>query len=185
MARYLARYKLSDRFGGHEVEVLHGFARDDGRLDCKLDSGDVVTVPASDVVSIKPPLPEEPPVGSVVRMGEDGLVFLRGDTDDSPYHWLCAGSPAGYTWEQICVYGTPVRLVPDPQAEPVTLPWMWREPGDRPGDSVVGADLGEVADSIRQGATTTTIRFSPDAARAKALALTTAADQAEAVSNVD
>jgi hypothetical protein len=76
-----------------------------------------------------PALPEEPPYGTVVRAlitnEDEPWVFERlsmtNRTDGK--NWGAAGRDEAYGWADLNVRGTPVRLVPDPFAEPVELPW--------------------------------------------------------------
>jgi hypothetical protein len=84
-----------------------------------------VTLPFSLLTPVKPPLPEEPPVGKVV-LDSRGRVWQR--TQGGRFSWDCVVSSLHeHEWEVVaapCDGRGPVLLVPDPLAgEPIQLPW--------------------------------------------------------------
>ena len=125
----MTRYKLPDELGGAEVKVLHGMAHvsDDGgdhKVDVVIDGLGTLCMPARWLTEVEEPLPEEPPIGSVVRaqlVDEDEPWAWERSTD---HHngpgWYMAGADSTFEWAALCKRGTPVLLVPAP--EPVELP---------------------------------------------------------------
>jgi hypothetical protein len=147
----------------------------------------VVVIQREHLTGLAPELPEEPPNGSVVGIGEPcGASLWQRDVDeyeerDERGEWQGLHDKCWYSWVDICALGTPVRLVPDPAAN-VELPW--RVPAN---EVSVGAEVivdvnddGEVVERVRlvMGGYHQTL-FTPAGARAKAGALAAAADAAE------
>lgn len=102
------------------------------------------------------PVPEEPPVGSVVLIdGEAAQRFEDNDLADNPdAHWASVGSPSRWTWVQICdlaLPGGPLPMVLDPFEVPVALPWKHE---DADGDIVeIKHDGGNLGVYVRTSAT--------------------------------
>jgi len=116
------RYTLPAELGGGEVEVLHGLARDDGRVNCRLPAGAVIALPFSLLTPVKPPpLPPEPSISAVVLDGR-GLVWQRTHRGV----WECFEEDISADWAGLCASYSPsqppIPLVPDPAAVPVELP---------------------------------------------------------------
>jgi hypothetical protein len=121
------RYLFPDDLGGGEHEALTSFcskAGNDWRFRFDLPGIGLVDIPEGALTEVKPPLPEEPPVGSLVHLASDYGVYER-----VARGWLNAGDAAGkaFDWDTLIRLNSgdaPVRLVPDPFAEPVELPSM-------------------------------------------------------------
>jgi len=120
------RYKLPEALGGGEYEALTDYrskAGDDWRFRFRIPDVGLVDVPAESLTEVKPPLPPEPPVGSVV-LDQNGRVWQSRagrPGPDSVSQWQSVmGGQQPWTY-----VGTlkPTLLVPDPFAEPVELPW--------------------------------------------------------------
>lgn len=72
------RYKLPEALGGGEYEALTDYrskAGDDWRFRFRIPDVGLVDVPAESLTEVKPPLPPEPPTGSVVR-DKHGRVWV-------------------------------------------------------------------------------------------------------------
>lgn len=113
----MTAYRLPDELGGGEVEVLHGMARGDGRVDCKvIGVGITLNLPYRSLVKVEP---VEPPDGTVVAVGGTELIYKRLNGS-----WWGCGEAHPIPWEVVSdpAYGKMVRLVPDPAAG-VELPW--------------------------------------------------------------
>lgn len=88
-----------------------------------------VRLPLGLLTEVKPPLPEEPPVGAVVRadfaapdVARQLWVFEHAEIPaPNGNSWYGAGRDEAFSWADICALGTPVSLIPAP--EPVELPW--------------------------------------------------------------
>lgn len=136
-------------------------------------------VPARLLDKVEPPLPPEPPMGAVVTLTPKRpaeRVFSR-DDESSPYKsepWF--GEDGWWSWEEICSLGTPVRLVPDPFAEPVELPWVHAFEEGEPIKVWASSASNRAAYVEGWG------HLAADDARDMAKALWAAADQAEAAS---
>lgn len=129
----MTTYRLPEAFGGGEMEehrkVSGGTEAPTGTVAFLLD-GCLVCVAKALLTEVKPPLPAEPAVGSFVHLASYYGVYERVDRG-----WLNAGDAAGNAleWDTLIRLNSgdaPVRLVPDPFAEPVEVPW---EHEDREG----------------------------------------------------
>lgn len=97
----MSTYKLAAALGGgtlesvdtsHETEVGFLFAGVD----------ETVYLPRKLLTLVKPPLPPEPPPGSVVQT-EAGSVFRRGrDSYPGARSWVGVGGVGHYTWAELC-----------------------------------------------------------------------------------
>ena len=174
----MSSYKLPDILGGGVVKVLHGMAREDDLVDCVLSDGSHLVLPLRRLTKVEDPLPEEPPVGSVVRaqlVDEDEPWMWQRTTPTIGYGagWYAAGLGMCFEWAALCTRGTPVLLVPAP--EPVELPWRGESNGTRPiavtqrSINTVRVDVGRDEGFNIEAAT----------ARDMARALWTAADRSE------
>jgi len=122
------KYRLPDALGGMELPEDTGGQLDSecGEYLLRFDIPDVgvVRVQRSALVEVKPPLPPEPPVGAY-RVG--GVLCMR-VTPVSDKCWVYQTADGMFdemTFAGLCsLFGSDVtRLVPDPFAEPVELPW--------------------------------------------------------------
>jgi hypothetical protein len=167
-------YQLPEALGAGEYEeyrhVSGGTEAPHGTV-AFLINGCLVCVAAALLVEVVPPLPEEPPVGSVVLDRHDrawqNVACGRGD-------WCCTVDDLGADWEELNQeHGPLTRLIPAPVVEPVTLPWH--------GKSIYSSPV-EVSLSkehpICVGVDGVLVSLAPDIADAMAAALTTAAAKA-------
>jgi len=123
------RYKLPEALGGGELDE---YRHVDGGTEAPVGTvaflveGCIVAVARGLLTEVKPPLPEEPPFGAVV-LDSDEQAWQRfmptPPGDRSGVEWSCAGEGADECWAGLQTYGPLTRLVPDPFAEPVELPW--------------------------------------------------------------
>lgn len=121
------KYQLPEDLGGDECVLLPGTVtlQDLPAVKVKTDGGRYLIVQTFDLtpIPVKPKLPEEPPVNSVVVVSGEGgrlrLVFTRGYTG-----WMLAGEDRWFTWAEVCKFGTPTLLVPDPLAGAPELPFI-------------------------------------------------------------
>ncbi len=183
----MTTYRLPEALGGGEMESDEGLG--DGTVRNPSLIGFCIDdhwfwVAEGLLTKVAPPLPEEPPVGSVVRAHfrlpgddadlEDPWVFEH-SADTRENHWYGAGLGEGFTWAAVCALGTPVLLIPDPFAEPVELPWELPVYGDTLTVAVDGIGVGlGYSDGVG--------RLTTGDARVAARALWTAADKAERAS---
>jgi hypothetical protein len=127
----MTRYRLPDDLGGSEVnehEIDPALTVDGrrGRI-VRTDAGTVLAVAEDHLTLVPPPLPPEPEFGAVLRC-DDGYLHIRKGRS-----WNDHGD--GYcTWAELnTAHDRPlVRLVPDPFAEPVELPWRLTFDDDEP-----------------------------------------------------
>jgi hypothetical protein len=178
----MTRYKLPEALGGGEVIV--GERWPDGRTTVTapmVDDGTVhLRLPLDLLTEVAEPLPEEPPIGSVVRaqlVDEDEPRMWQLITDhDYGAGWYAAGLGMCFEWAALCKRGTPVPLVPAPA--PVDLPWNLRDisgVADRfamvqPGGHLSILTIGDRRESY-------SVVLAPTQARDMARALWTAADR--------
>lgn len=133
------RYTLPLEMGGYECEIIGGLAKDGNRVQCEFEVVSLgvtalLTLPFRLLTPVKPPLPAEPPEGSLVACGiglrrtnplpiarrwADGWEFYAGGPDEHDGSWRAVVSFA-----RAHSGSDPVLLVPDPFAEPVQLPWQ-------------------------------------------------------------
>lgn len=174
----MSRYKMPEVLGGGEFEEhprgTPTAAEAPSGTVAFLINGCLVCVAAGLLTAVKPPLPEEPPVGSFVLVTVQSKVLHR--RNDAGIDWWDYLGKCWLTWAQVCELGTPVRLVPAP--EPVELPWAYH----RDSKSIVIVRLGSINSScpVRIDTRDDYEYVSADAAREMARALNTAADKAEA-----
>lgn len=175
------RYRLPDVLGGGEFG---------GYVFCGVATFEVpgvgrLMLPEDSVVEVASPLPPEPAVGEFVACGAAGnlLPFFR--RWDEGWGAVGGSDPRGWTWAEICARaqerrgGPPVRLVPDPFAEPVELPWASQPYAQGLMRTVVHLSSDGVVDENGNGITGVAVAMPPEMARAKARALLAAADRAE------
>lgn len=119
------RYRLPESLGGGEFEAFIDYHRV-GELGADFVRFDVPGVGLVDIergglTEVKPPLPPEPPIGSVVR-DKNGRVWvsLQGPT---PYVWQSTVGGKERWADLVAGRGPLTLLVPDPFAEPVELPY--------------------------------------------------------------
>ena len=173
----MARYRLPEALGGGEcIFYAKGYAP--GCVIVELvDVAPGLRVEIEEVAltEVKPPLPPEPP---------NGVVYIEGWGYWQKFSgfWEGTVSRKCNSWADVCALGTPVRLVPDPFAEPVEHPWE-RQIGT-PYVYISGADHdGTVGFTVGPTLNTSDgYSLTAKEARVMARALETAADQAEAQS---
>ncbi len=139
-----------------------------------LRDGYLVCVAVGLLTEVKPPLPAEPPIGSVVTVdGEAAQRFEDNYEADNPEkHWASVGTTQRWTWAQVCGLGEVVLLIPDP-FQTVTLPWGGTQSNDAERVVVDRYDAANVSLVLAGRATAW---FPLDTAREVALALWAAAD---------
>jgi hypothetical protein len=177
------RYRLPEALGGGECRVLNPPSGNGVYVRVTLGEGDeafTIDIDRNLLTEIREPLPEEPPFGAVVMV--DGEACQHFDT---PYEeelvWAIVGSPKRISWVQLCdlaLPGEPTRLIPDPFAEPVELPW---KNGHGVEVSQTRTDTG-MSDQVYVSTKYASYGFAhvgPDVARDMARALWAAADAAE------
>ncbi len=131
----MTTYRLPDDLGGWPVET----SGPTGNRTVIADGphkGVVLAFPRSGLVAVAPPLPDEPPVGSVVRAlmsGEDEpWMFERTPAIGGTTGWYTTSDETPYEWADLCKCGTPVLLVPDPVRDAPELPYEHTDvDGDR------------------------------------------------------
>lgn len=141
-------------------------------------------LPVACLTKITPPLPEEPPVGAVVRadfaapdVARQLWVFEHAASPNGN-SWYGAGRDEAFSWADICALGNPQLLAPAP--EPVALPWEFTDAdaitGRVTASPWVGGNRYDVLASIRGG---DILGMNATQAREMARALWTAADKAD------
>lgn len=84
-----------------------------------------ISVDSALVSEVKPPLPPEPPNGTVLSNGID--AFIRCDDENNPGEgaWYCTGDKQIWTWAEVAPTIDPGyrSYVPDPAADAPELPW--------------------------------------------------------------
>jgi hypothetical protein len=116
----------------------------------------VISVPHTAVTVVTPPLPEEPPLGTLLR-DKDGCVWERDDpTDKRLAHWFNGGNEL-ITWEKLWARGPLARMVPDPADTAPDLPfsrnvadgaWLEVSLSAKPGYVSIAADRVEIEASL-------------------------------------
>lgn len=120
----MTRYRLPDALGGGEIEAEEMWGGCAGGRPEYLVAGSRITITMPEgtpMEAVAPPLPPEPPVGTVVLVGMVFEQVLR----RYEHGWAGPGDERGEyaTWAEVCSLGTPVLLVPDPLAGAPELPW--------------------------------------------------------------
>lgn len=166
--------RVLDELGGGRVHVKEADTGDDQYALVFSDSP-LTPDEATEAYrqSLEPALPPEPPAYSVVQIGAS--FFER--RFDAAVNWFDVAAQSWLTWEQVCSVGTPTRLVPDPFAEPVPLPWRGRDQVEDCTVEVQERDHDEHVPVSILGIKT--IYLDRDDARSMARALIAAADKAE------
>lgn len=174
------RYRLPDGIRDGEIEAEEIWGGSGGRPEYRLAGGFTLLAPAGQPLErVRPPLPDEPPVGAVV-LDSDNRAWQhtmghRGD-------WESTYDDMGDDWRGLNDGAGPLtRLVPDLFAEPVALPWsaatepisslrptLYVEAAVLPGVHITARPFGDGQ-----------WQLSPAVARDMARALWTAADAAE------
>jgi len=128
----MTRYRLPDILGSVEC-AFHSLGHEDGDWIVELVDtapGLRLELPASSLTEVNPPLPPEPPIGSVV-LDSSRKAWQR--TGGHRGIWECCQDDAGADWEDLnAAPYTPVTLLV-PAPEPVALPFEFRV-DDRTGD---------------------------------------------------
>jgi len=182
------RYKLPEVLGAGECAIVRDAAP--GSLWVQVEVGEgneqiVIELARSLLTKIASPLPEEPPVGAY-RIG--GVLCMRVSSEPAKC-WVYQTKDEMFTEEtfaDLCSdFGTDiVRLVPDPSAEPVALPWELDVSDGPRRNRTVRVNYFPHAPatpvlSLEGNDVKVLAEVSPDQARAIANALMTAADAAE------
>lgn len=172
-----ARYRLPEALGGGVMEEYRhvsggGSEAPVGTVAFLLD-GCLMCLARGLLTEVPPPLPEEPPAGFYrATDGTDGKTLAERDGDD----WYVGGCGGPLPWDAVgSNYDTFVRLVADPFAEPVELPWELPVYGDTLTVAVQGIGVGFGFDQMMG-------RLTVGDARLAARALWAAADAAERAS---
>ena len=162
-------YRLPDILGGAELEATEWWSGCAGANHEYRIQGTSVTVSVPyGLTAVDPPLPPEPPVGTVV-LDRDGRVWVSLDLD----RWQSVVGGREFWVDLVAARGPLTLLVPDPFGEPVELPW-WSD--DRSRIEVHPGAARSVTVWFWGKADT----FRPASAREMAKALWAAADAAEA-----
>ena len=176
----MPRYRLPDALGGEEMDDLEEAGAPIGTVAFILE-GHLVCVARGLLTEVEPPLPPEPPVGSVVRAQapgrESGGRWVFEHTDDGVWYTTAHDRP--YEWRDLRA-GAPVLLVPDPFGEPVELPWRCNGVEVQQTRSDTGP--GHLVHVSTKGASYGFDHLPPDRAREMARALWAAANAAEVAS---
>lgn len=172
----MKQWKFSDQFGGGTYSEADRSVTTVGQVWLTIPDVGARLFPVDVLTEVKPPMPEEAPNESFVRVGRQ--VHRRDDMaaiEDA--NWFGAGFATPHTWAELCERGTPHLLVPAP--EPVELPW----------DNGQGRELGVTYDD---NANVVWVRVfdkqvgaSATESRAMARALCTAADANDAANAGD
>ena len=173
------RYRLPEVLGGGEYEGRPGalLMADHIALNIPGAGGKAASVYVyrGFLTEIEEPLPEEPPPLAVV-LDKDGKAWQHTGGYRGP--WECTHDDGGEDWGDLNRdYGPLTRLVPDPSAEPVELPWSKHL--HESVVNVVTGDFGEVLVETISGGRAMLLPLNPPEARDMARALMTAADAAE------
>lgn len=177
----MTRYRLPDALGGMELPEDTGGVLDttqnvEGVWLLRFDIPGVgrVRIQREALIEVAEPLPPEPPVLSIANFGDEGPFIRR-----TLARWQNLG---GYDFEyaDLCRFGSPVLLVPDPLAEAPDLPWSSNGADVRSLTSVE-VNGRTVLDTVNigRGNPGQTAMLTPELARAKGLALLRAAAVAE------
>lgn len=116
-------YLLPHLLGGGKLDARRHRDDDGVKSAGFYVDGELVWVPLTLLMEVAPPL-SEPPPKAVVLVGDDpGLVYRRYGAG-----WAEPGGGDLLRWADVCALGAPVRLVPDPLAEPLQhRPWQHRD----------------------------------------------------------
>jgi hypothetical protein len=167
----MTTYRLPEALGGGELESMASDSVRYPNLIGFCTEGEWFWVAKGLLTEVKE-LPEEPPVGSFVLV--DATVLQR--KDSAGIDWWDYGQQTWRTWEQVCQFGTPVRLVPDPFAEPAEVPW---EHGDRDGSWIGVFESQRPWAAARVGTDPYRTDMTPEACRYMARVLWATADAHE------
>lgn len=140
----MTRYKLPDRFGGEEGQIIDRMPNGGTpivatlmtHVPLQLDDGKVLYVDRSDLIEIEPTM-AEPPNGTTVLIKHLGgteprlYAFTRIDGayetlygGDSKFRWYWHDNGEWVTWENVCRHHDPIVLIEDPAAR-LNLKWPW------------------------------------------------------------
>jgi hypothetical protein len=169
----MTTYRLPEVLGGAEAELIQWNDKHYPSFASLDIGGVVVIVPQEHLTEVKPPLPPEPEKPAYV-VDRTEHVWQRRRTG-----WQCI-TGGQQSWADLWRdFGPLSRLVPDPFAEPVELPWRLRGVEVRQGVHSDGGPGGLVA-IRRPGGGASAQALAPCEAREMARALWAAADAAEA-----
>jgi hypothetical protein len=167
----MPRYRLHDALGGEEMDDLEEAGAPIGTVAFILE-GHLVCVARGLLTEVKPPLPPELPVG--LYQDANGQVWQHES------NWWGPGAEVATDWENAHRHGPFTRLVPDPFAEPVTLPWRCNGVEVQQTRSDTGP--GHLVHVSTKNASYGFDHLPPDRAREMARALWAAANAAEVAS---
>lgn len=176
------RYRLPEALGGGECILLNPPSGNGVYARATIGEGEdafTIDLDRNLLTPVKPPLPEEPPVGAY-RVG--GVMCMRVSAEPAKC-WVYQTKGELFdedTFAELCDnFGTEVvPLVPDPFAEPVKLPWSSRI-GEFPTTVRVELCTDGVSLVLQSGGRRICPDLAPEEARELARALMTAADAAE------
>jgi hypothetical protein len=112
----VTRYRLPDVLGGGELDRWHTVEAPVGTI-AFIVNGHLVCVAVKLLTEVEPPLPPEPPVGSVVldRKGH-AWQAVGPEFDDIPAAWYCTHDTMDQTWAELnAEHGPLTLLVPEVQ----------------------------------------------------------------------
>lgn len=126
----MTTYRLPDALGGGEVEIVTP-AWADKAIVCEValvsDPSVRVTLARRLLVEVTPPLPPEPLTGYYLLKENSAAPLFVAEHEQDYGQWYVAGHEKAFSWSELCAHWPSLsftRLVPDPFAEPVELPWV-------------------------------------------------------------
>lgn len=184
------RYRLPDVLGGMVLpedtggilDIQHGDEVWLLRFD--IPGVGVVRVQREALVEVAPPLPPEPPDWTVVGIRQSSgnyLVLQRQPVitvEDSA--WFIAGDHKceRHDWAEVCAFGPPVLLVPDPLTDAPALPWYGAPASSTRRLTVKKASTSDAVAQVEVGESF--VAVNAETARQFGLALLRAASEREA-----
>lgn len=136
-------YKLPDWLGGHKCQALN----ENGQgvlVEIDQYEGQRIIVPRDLLTEVKPPLPPEPPDGTVYGNGADAWIRCDGPEVDQPGRWWLTGSDVPDRWADHVgpLVSKPGwrRYVPDPADDAPELPWRLK---DHAGNTVARVERSD------------------------------------------
>ena len=181
------RYLLPESLGRVEVEFVCEAGHRGAWSVVVRGGGPQFDINPSWLTEVDPPSPAEPEPGAYLVGDCIAMRFARYEGYNQ-WRWDSPNDRDGFDtggwldlWSDIGGADVTIRrLVPDPLAEPVELPWEFRVGTNSETRVSSHGTHGVLDKNAAVGAYATTVRLSPEQAREKARALWTAAAQAEA-----
>jgi hypothetical protein len=127
----MTTFRLPADLGG--IEVREAGKRGDGRLILVPTADELAELDMEFCISehlltaVRPPLPEEPPNGTVISNGADAWIRCD-DENGGGALWYLTGNKQAWTWKEMRpdIAGAEwKRYVPDPVASAAELPWEY------------------------------------------------------------